>query len=155
MKSKLLSPRRPDRWQNHYSDVIMSLITSQINRASIVYSNVCWGVDQRKYQSTAPLAFVRRIHRCPLNYPQKGPVTRKCFHFMTSSWLFMSCDWETSLAGRTNSTKTISCVVFGEERLRSVIELLKRNDVKRIINYLYQRLWTFSCDCKLLSLSTR
>ena len=35
----------------------------------------------------APLAFVRRIHRSPVNFPQKGPVTRKCFHLMTSSWL--------------------------------------------------------------------
>ena len=32
------------------------------------------------------LAFVRRIHRCPVNSPHKGPVTRKLFHLMTSSW---------------------------------------------------------------------
>ena len=27
------------------------------------------------------MAFVREIHRCPMNYPHKGPVTRKMFPF--------------------------------------------------------------------------
>ena len=30
------------------------------------------------------LAFVRGTHRRPVNSPHKGPVTRKCFHLMTS-----------------------------------------------------------------------
>ena len=38
----------------------------------------------KKYQSSASLAFVRGIHRGPVNSPHKWPVTRKCFHFMTS-----------------------------------------------------------------------
>ena len=29
---------------------------------------------------------VRGIHRWPVNSPHKWPVTRKCFHLMTSSW---------------------------------------------------------------------
>ena len=37
--------------------------------------------DQRKHQSSAPLAFVRRIHRGSVNSPHKGPVTRKMFPF--------------------------------------------------------------------------
>ena len=32
------------------------------------------------------MAFVRRIHRWSADSPHKGPVTRKCFHLMTSSW---------------------------------------------------------------------
>ena len=35
------------------------------------------GADQRKHQSSASLAFVRRIHRLPVNSPHEGPVTRK------------------------------------------------------------------------------
>ena len=35
----------------------------------------------RKHQSSALLAFVRGIHRWPLNSPHKGPVTRKMFPF--------------------------------------------------------------------------
>ena len=37
--------------------------------------------DQRKHQSSASLAFVRRIHRRPVNSPHKWPVTRKMFSF--------------------------------------------------------------------------
>ena len=39
------------------------------------------GADQRKHQSSASLAFVRGIHRRPVNSPHKGPVTRKVFPF--------------------------------------------------------------------------
>ena len=38
-------------------------------------------VDQRKYQGSASLAFVRGIHRWPVNSVQKWPVTRKMFPF--------------------------------------------------------------------------
>ena len=47
----------------------------------------CSGVDQRKHQSSAPLAFVRGIHRRPEKSLHKGPVTgENVFHLMTSSW---------------------------------------------------------------------
>ena len=46
---------------------------------SIVCSAVCSGADRRKYQSSASLAFVRGIHRWPVNSPHSGPVTRKMF----------------------------------------------------------------------------
>ena len=36
---------------------------------------------QRKHQSSTSLAFVRGIHRWPVNSPHKGPVTRKMFPF--------------------------------------------------------------------------
>ena len=48
---------------------------------SIVYSTVCSGVDQRKYLTFTTLAFVRGIHRWPVDSPHKGPVTRKMFPF--------------------------------------------------------------------------
>ena len=59
----------------------MSVMASQITRLTIVYATVHSGVDQRKHQSSASLAFVRGIHRSPLNSPHKGPVTRKMFPF--------------------------------------------------------------------------
>ena len=46
-----------------------------------VYASVYSGTDQRKHQSSTSLAFVRRIHRWPVNSPHKGPVTRKMFLF--------------------------------------------------------------------------
>ena len=66
---------------NHYGDVIMSKIASQITSLTIVYSTVYPGRDQRKYQSSASRAFVRGIHRWPVNSPYKGPVTRKMVPF--------------------------------------------------------------------------
>ena len=72
---------------SHYDGVIMDAIASQITSLTIVYSIVYSGADQRKHQSSASLAFARGIHRWPVNSPHKGPVTRKCFHLMTSSWI--------------------------------------------------------------------
>ena len=65
----------------HYNDVIMSAMASQVTSFTIVYSTVYSGADQRKHQSSASLAFVRGIHRWPVNSPHKGPVTRKIFPF--------------------------------------------------------------------------
>ena len=59
----------------------MSAMASQITSLTIVYSTVYSGADQRKHQSSAPLAFVRLIHQWPLNFPHTGPVTRKMFPF--------------------------------------------------------------------------
>ena len=50
------------------------------------YLIVCSDADQRKHKSSASLAFVRGIHRWPVNPPHIWPVTRTCFHLMTSSW---------------------------------------------------------------------
>ena len=75
----------------HYGDVIMGPIATQITSLTIVYSTVYSDADQRKHQSSALLAFVRGIHRGPVNSPHKWPVTRKFFHFMTSSWYHSAC----------------------------------------------------------------
>ena len=59
----------------HYDDVIMT------TRPTIVYSTVYLGADQRKHQISASLAFVRGIHRGPVNSRHKWSVTRKMFPF--------------------------------------------------------------------------
>ena len=61
----------------HYNDVIMGTVASQITSLAIVYS----GADQRKHQSSESPAFVREIHRRPVNSPHKWPLTRKMFPF--------------------------------------------------------------------------
>ena len=75
---------------SHYSDVIMGTIASQITSLTIVYSTVYSDEGQRKHQSSAPLAFVRGIHRGPVNSPCKWPVTRKMFPFDD---VIVLCDW--------------------------------------------------------------
>ena len=57
----------------HYNDVIMGAIASQITNSTIIYSTV--------YSSAASLAFVRGIHRWPVNSLHKWPVTQKMFPF--------------------------------------------------------------------------
>ena len=79
---------------DHYSDVKMGTIVSQITSLTIVYSTVYSDADQIKHQSSASLAFVRGIHR--------GPVTRKSFHLMTSSW---TLGFYSLLSGRTSCRK--------------------------------------------------
>ena len=78
---KLANPSLDFNFTYHYSDVIMSVMQSQITSVSIVCSMVCLGTDQRKLQSSASLAFVWGIHRWPVNSLHKRPVTRKIFPF--------------------------------------------------------------------------
>ena len=90
---------------SHYSDVIMSAMASQITSLTIVYSSVYSGADQWKHQSSASLAFVRIIHRWPVNSPHKGPVTRKMFPFddvimQTLLTGFQMIDWKRSLEAK-------------------------------------------------------
>ena len=61
----------------HYCDVTMTMMASQITSLTVVYLIVYSDADQRKHQSAALLAFVRGIHRWPVNSRHKGPVTRK------------------------------------------------------------------------------
>ena len=81
-------------WQPHYDDVIMGAMASQIISLTIVYSTVYSGADQRKHQSSVSLAFVRGIHRGPVNSPHKWPVTRKMFPFydVIMKWGFGQVD---------------------------------------------------------------
>ena len=57
----------------------MSIMASQVTGVSIGYSTVCSGSNQRQYQSSTSLAFVRGIHRWPVNSPHQGPITPKRF----------------------------------------------------------------------------
>ena len=78
------------RWQYHYNDVIMGDMASQITSLTIVYTTVYSGTDKRKHQSSASLAFMRGIHRWPVNSPHKWPATRKMFPFHDVIMLFLS-----------------------------------------------------------------
>ena len=66
---------------DHACDAALRAMVFQIISVSDVCSTVCSGVDKRKHQSSTSLAFVRAIHRWPVNSPHKGPVTWKMFPF--------------------------------------------------------------------------
>ena len=59
----------------------MGAMASQITSLTIAYSTFDSDANQREHQSSASLAFVREIHRGPVNSPHKWPVTRKMFPF--------------------------------------------------------------------------
>ena len=80
----------------HYNDVIMGAIASQISSLMIVYSTVYPDADQRKQQSFASLAFVRGIHRGPVNSRTNGQLRGKCFHLMTSSCITITAHTHTN-----------------------------------------------------------
>ena len=65
------------RQHTNNNTAISFRMASQITSLPIVYSTVYSCADQRKHQSSASLVFVRGILRWPVNFPQKGPVTRK------------------------------------------------------------------------------
>ena len=64
------------RWRHNERDCV-----SNHKPHDFFYSAVYSGTDQRKYQSSASLAFVRGIHRGPANSSHKGTVTRKILPF--------------------------------------------------------------------------
>ena len=69
----------------HYSDVIMSMMASEIISLTIVYSTLYIGAD-KKHQSSATMPFVRGIHRWQMNSSHKRSVTRICCFHLTSLW---------------------------------------------------------------------
>ena len=93
----------------HYGDVIMGAMASQITSLTIVYSTVYSDADQRKYQSSASLAFVRGIHRSPVNSPHTWPVRLKMFPFDD---VIMHCDNVLSQWQRSNWSQDIPFVLM-------------------------------------------
>ena len=75
----------------------MGAIASQITSLAIVYSAFYSGADQRKHQSSASLAFVRGIHRGPVNSPHKWPETRKMFPFDDVIMIIRFTSWQLNL----------------------------------------------------------
>ena len=89
----------------HYNDVIMSEMASQFTSLTTVIQPFIQGVDRRKYQSTASLAFVRKmfpfkwkffprywtfvrgIHRSPVNSPRKGQWRGALMFSLICAWI--------------------------------------------------------------------
>ena len=110
----------------HYGDVIMSAMASQITSISMVCSTVCSGADQRKHQSSASLAFVKGIHWWPVNSPHKRPVTRKRFHLMTSSCHIYACWWLLMMVESHSSLENVDKIYWPSSDLfRRSFDVLK------------------------------
>ena len=96
----------------HNCAVIMGAVVSQITSLTTVYSTVYSDADQRKHRSSASLAFVRGIHRGPMNSPHKWPVTRKMFPFddviMVEVWWHHDLETLSALRARYEGKPTVT-----------------------------------------------
>ena len=104
----------------------MSAMAPQITGLMVLFSTVYSDADQRKYQSSASLAFVRGIHRWPV--PMTGVWTAKKasnaekFPFddviMIHSWFMNMAQWfQTKNDDQLTSTKQCSgqvCILYDE-----------------------------------------
>ena len=70
----------------HYGDVIVGTMASDITSRTLVYSTVLSGANKKTHQSSALLAFVRRIHGHRW-IPGTKASKAENFHLMTSPWL--------------------------------------------------------------------
>ena len=99
---------------------------NECDGVSIVCSTVCSSTNQRKHQRSASLAFVRGIHRWPVDSPHKMPVTPKIFPFYD---VIMA-----EAAGRCHLTK--AAIFF-----RVPFPILKFLSMAWINNYTHINLW--------------
>ena len=116
----------------HYNDMIMCAIASQITSLTIVYSIVYSDVDQRKHQSFASLAFVRGIHRGPVNSRTNGQLRGKCFHLMTSSWISIGYQYP-SFGRVTSLAQIVACILLRVKQLsESVLTYCQLDPMEQI-----------------------
>ena len=79
----------------------MSATVSQITKPMIVYSTVYSGADQRRHQSSASLAFVKGIHRWPVNSPAQSASNAENVsiwwrHHEVDIYLIDTSNWQAS-----------------------------------------------------------
>ena len=101
---------------------------------SIVSSTVCSGADQRKHQTSASLASVRGIHRWPMNSPHKGPVTRKRFNLMTSSWYETRTGWHRHIWFKYNFGKLMCTGFCARPPLRPILHYSYHSWTEGVVN---------------------
>ena len=107
---------------SYYNNVIISAKAPQISGLMVIFSTVYSDADQRKYQSSASLAFVRGIHRWPVYDPQKKASNAEKFPFddviMIHSWFMNMAQWfQTKNDDQLTSTKQCSgqvCILYDE-----------------------------------------
>ena len=128
---------------DHYIDVIMTAAASQITSFTIVYSVIYSGADQRKYQSSASLAFVRGIHRDRWIPHTKGQLRGKCFHLMTSSWHTYMCGSRSTRGVRFGQLVPLNIVFNGRciQKYTGVLNSrIYRNNKKETLGKIHQKL---------------
>ena len=100
----------------------MSTMAFQMTGVLSVNPTVCSGTDHRKHQSSASLAFVRGIHRRPVNSRHKGAVMRKMCPFddvfmynpLTNIWYWQILSQLIKVKPRTSRFCTLLAVYHND-----------------------------------------
>ena len=124
----------------------MGAIASQITSLAIVYSTFYSDADQSKHQSSTSLAFVQEIHRGPVNFPHKWPVTRKMSPFddvIMLSHQHGNTFWITGWIPSQRDSNVESIGVFTVVRLNKLLSKQWRCQC-------FQRPW---CSCHTIVMS--
>ena len=121
---------------SYYNNVIMSAMAPQISGLMVLFSTVYSDADQRKYQSSASLAFVRGIHRWPVYDPPKKASNAEKFPFddviMIHSWFMNMAQWfQTKNDDQLTSTKQVK-----REILRFCVTLSRF-----LVHFHFQKSW--------------
>ena len=113
----------------HYSNTMMSVMASQITGFSVVCSAVCSCENQRKYQSSTSLAFVRGIHQRPVDSPHKGPVRWNRFPFDD---IIMVLKWGDQMRHLLQVTSKAAFTLYATRR-----DMTRRDAIWRDIQVLF------------------
>ena len=118
----------------------MGAVASQITSLTIVYSTVNSDADQRKHQSSTPLAFVRGIHRGPVNSPHKWPVTRKMFPLMTSSWWMRRAGIQLIRVWYNSLCFNLCNRISSDDMIKKIFEISEWCNLQKVIADITKRL---------------
>ena len=144
----------------HYNDVIMSAMASQITSLTIVYSTVYAGADQRKHQSSASLAFVRGIHRWPVNSSQMASNAEN----VSIWWRHHATPWRLTpinlpIDSRFNTRKVskcyVVCAVKNHPRIKRRLAMKNMYSIKYLCVFIeddgfeYWRWWSIAFENKI------
>ena len=116
----------------HYNDVMMGTIASRITSLTIVYSTFYSDAYQRKLQSSVSLAFVRGLHRGPVNSPHKWPVTRKRFPF--DDFIMLLQHTESNGMNISSSALSVGVIPFWNKSSRKHFVIFKVNSFAKIFS---------------------
>ena len=117
---------------NHYSDVIISAMASEITSITIVYSILYSGADQRKHRSAASLASVKGIHRSPVNSWINGiesPPPLSSFEW--------NRDWITKIFQNSLTWDDLKFCLYNETKQNWEIRIW--SSLKNLMNYNYMQ----------------
>ena len=115
------------------------------------------GADQRKHQSSASVAFLQGIPRCPVNSPHKWPLTLKMFPFddviMQQLRIYGSMHWIRIREPGSASTLHRIAILIPIFIIYSVLKTrFSRISVENTFHYCGGRIPVFVCEVNANSL---